>query len=100
MADKDAKEITVEVAYALPEEQVILEATVPEGATVADAITASGMVERFPQIGMDVARVGIFGRLAGLDAVLRSRDRVEIYRPLIADPREARKRSKERKKEG
>lgn len=84
--------ITVEVAYACPDVQVILEAHVPQESTIEEAIRRSGIRERFPEIELGPAtRVGIFGKLARLDTVLRERDRVEIYRPLIADPREVRK---------
>lgn len=83
--------ITVEVAYALPDIQVIIPVVVEEPATIRDAIVRSGLVERFPEIDPDTAKVGIFGKLSKLDTVLRARDRVEIYRPLIADPKEVRK---------
>lgn len=85
------EQIVVEVAYARPDVQVILPVSVPRGATVEDALKASEIVERFPEIDLDSAKVGIFGKLAKRDTVLRSRDRVEIYRPLIADPKEVRK---------
>jgi uncharacterized protein len=89
MQDKEA--ITVEVAYARPGAQLILELTVPEGTTVDEALRASGIAERFPEIDLDSAKVGIFGKLTKRDTVLRPKDRVEIYRPLIADPKEVRK---------
>lgn len=81
----------VEVAYALPDLQVILPVEVEEGTTVRQAIERSGLLHRFPEIDLAVNKVGIFGRLAKLDEPLRPRDRVEIYRPLIADPKEVRK---------
>lgn len=83
--------ITVEVAYARPDTQLILEVVVPEGATIEDALRASDVREHFPEIDLDAAKVGIFGKLAKRDTVLKPRDRVEIYRPLIADPKEVRK---------
>ncbi|HEY0722108.1 MAG TPA: RnfH family protein [Gammaproteobacteria bacterium] len=83
--------ITVEVAYALPEVQVIIPVVVDSSLTIRDAIVRSGIVERFPEIDLDNAKVGIFGKLAKLDAGMRARDRIEIYRPLIADPKEVRK---------
>jgi len=86
-----AEGMLVEVAYARPDSQLILEVVVPQGATVEQALQASGMVERFPEIDLEKAKVGIFGKLAKRDAVLKPRDRVEIYRPLIADPKEVRK---------
>ena len=83
--------IAVEVAYARPDAQVILPVSVPRGATVDDALRASEIVERFPEIDLEKAKVGIFGKLTKRDSVLKPKDRVEIYRPLIADPKEVRK---------
>ncbi|SFM34266.1 hypothetical protein SAMN05421721_10388 [Ectothiorhodospira mobilis] len=84
--------LKVEVAYAKPEDQAVLEVTLPPQATVEEAIRASGILERFPEIDLSANKVGIYGKLTRLDAPLRDRDRVEIYRPLIADPRAARRR--------
>ena len=84
--------IPVEVAYALPTEQVILHLEVEEGTIVRDAISRSGILDRFPDIDLDRNKVGVFGKLAKLDTVLHPKDRVEIYRPLIADPKEVRRR--------
>ncbi|MCG5535344.1 RnfH family protein [Ectothiorhodospira mobilis] len=84
--------LKVEVAYAKPEDQAVLEVTLPLQATVEEAIRASGILERFPEIDLSSNKVGIYGKLTRLDAPLRDRDRVEIYRPLIADPRAARRR--------
>ncbi|MFA5626732.1 MAG: RnfH family protein [Thiohalomonadaceae bacterium] len=81
----------IEVAYARDDVQVILPVEVEEGATVQQAVERSGVLERFPEIDLAVNKVGIFGRLVKLDETLRARDRVEIYRPLIADPKEVRK---------
>lgn len=85
------KTIQVEVAYALPHNQVLIPVEVEEGATVRNAIERSGILERFPDIDLDKAKVGIFGKLIKLDNPLRAKDRVEIYRPLIADPKEVRR---------
>lgn len=85
------RKMQVEVAYALPDEQVILAVEVEEGTTVADAVTRSGIRERFPEIDLDNNKLGIFGKLTKPDQPLRPRDRVEIYRPLIADPKAVRK---------
>ncbi len=87
--------IVVEVAYALPEQQVVFSLTIPAGTTLGQVINASGILELFPEIDLDRNAVGIFGKLSKLGAVLRDRDRVEIYRPLIADPRAMRKRRAE-----
>ena len=83
--------ITVEVAYALPDVQVIIPVVVDTTTTIRDAIIRSGVAERFPEIDIDNAKVGIFGKLSKLDTVVRARDRIEVYRPLIADPKEVRK---------
>ena len=91
MADK----ILVEVAYALPERQVILPLSIQLGATVEEAIKHSGMMERFPEIDLTQSKVGIFSKLTKMDALLRDKDRVEIYRPLIADPKEVRRKRAE-----
>ena len=90
-----ADEIQVEVAYALPEQQIILPLKISAGATVEDAIKRSGILERFPEIQLAQAKVGIFSKLTKLDSVLRDKDRVEIYRPLIADPKEVRRKRAE-----
>lgn len=84
-------EIAVEVAYALPDRQFVLPVTVPTGATLADAIDASGILARCPDIDLQKNRVGVFGKLAKLDRVLADGDRVEIYRPLVGDPKEIRR---------
>lgn len=82
--------MTVEVAYALPDQQVILSVELAEGATVQQAVEASGVLARFPEIDLAVNKVGVFGKLAKLSTPLRERDRIEIYRPLIADPKAVR----------
>lgn len=87
----DVKMITVEVAYARPDKQVILKVSVPENATLEVAMRASGILEQFPEIDLDQNKVGIFGKLAKRDGPLRPGDRVEIYRPLVADPKQARR---------
>lgn len=84
-------EITVEVAYALPDEQLILPIKVQTGTTAEQAIYASGIIKKFPEIDLNVNKIGIFGKATRLDTALRHLDRVEIYRPLIADPKEVRK---------
>jgi len=81
----------VEVAYARKDEQAILSVAASEGLTVKQAIEQSGILRRFPEINLKVNRVGIFGKLAQLDQVLEPGDRVEIYRPLSADPKAMRK---------
>lgn len=82
----------VQVCYALPTQQTLIDLEVPENTTVRAAIEASGIVTRHPEIDVSVAKTGVFGKLAPLDAVLRDGDRVEIYRPLVVDPKAARQR--------
>ncbi len=97
LTGETARLIHIEVAYARPDEQVIIPLELEEGATVADAIRQSKIADRYPEINLDSNKVGIFGKLARLDSVLKARDRVEIYRPLIADPKEMRKQRAGRK---
>lgn len=78
--------IQVEVAYARLDAQALLSVTGGPGMTVREAIDLSGILERFPEIDLAINKVGIFGKLTKLDQPLVSGDRVEIYRPLIADP--------------
>jgi putative ubiquitin-RnfH superfamily antitoxin RatB of RatAB toxin-antitoxin module len=87
--------INVEVTYALAEQQSLSRVQLAEGATVEDAIRASGLLDAFPEIDLDKNKVGIFSKLVKLDEKVRDRDRVEIYRPLIADPKEVRRRRAE-----
>lgn len=87
----NAEQINVEVACALPQEQVIIKLQVPPQTSIAQAIEQSGILKRFTQIDPDKMKVGIFGKLKKPAQVLREGDRVEIYRPLIADPKEVRK---------
>ena len=84
-------EIIVEVAYALPKEQLIVPVKVSGGTTAEQAIKSSGIMAKYPEIDLAVNKIGIFGKLSKLDAPLRHLDRVEIYRSLIADPKEVRK---------
>ena len=83
--------IRVEVAYALPDRQFLVAIDIDSGSTLGDAIRASGVLEAYPEIDLDKNRTGIFSRLTKLDKVLSDGDRVEIYRPLTADPREVRR---------
>jgi len=83
--------ITVEVAYALPHKQLIIPVQVSAESTAEEAIIASGMMGKFPEIDLSENHIGIFGVRTKLDKTLRHLDRIEIYRPLIADPKEVRK---------
>ncbi len=85
------KELLIEIAYALPQQQVILPLKVAEGTTAAQAVEASGILQKFPEINLEQNKLGIFGKLIKNDTVLREKDRIEIYRPLIADPKEVRR---------
>jgi len=84
--------ITVEVAYAKPDQQQIIRLQVVPGCTIQDAIEQSGMLHQYPEIQLANNKVGIFGKLNSLQTALREGDRVEIYRPLLADPKAARKK--------
>ena len=84
--------IVVEVVYALNDEQHVVTVNLACGATVSEAIEVSRLCERYPQIGASDAPVGIYGRIVSRDTVLHQGDRVEIYRPLVADPKQARRR--------
>jgi len=87
----------VEVIYATPTEQEILVVDLPDAATVESAIVASGVLKKYPEIDLQTAKVGIFSKATTLDQPLRENDRVEIYRPLIADPKEVRRKKAEQK---
>lgn len=87
--------INIEIAYALTHEQTLLKQAMPSGATVAEAVNASGILAKHPEIDLAKNKFGIFGKLTKTDAVLRDKDRVEIYRPLIADPKEVRRQRAE-----
>ena len=89
------KEIKIEVVYALPHEQVLLKLDVPAQTTIAEAVKLSGLKDKFPEIDLEKGKFGLYGKLSKADVVLREKDRVEIYRPLIADPKEVRKKRAE-----
>lgn len=91
-------EIRVDVVYALPERQYVRSVTVEEGATVEQAIVASGLLTLRTDIDLQVNKVGIFSRAARLTDGVTEGDRIEIYRPLIADPKELRRQRAERSK--
>lgn len=92
MSERNPIAIRVEVAYALRERQALLAAELEEGGTVEQVIRQSGILKAFPEIDIARANVGIFGRPVSLDTLVRDGDRVEIYRALIAEPRDARRR--------
>ncbi len=82
-----AEMIAVEVAYALPERQTLLRIEVPAGTTAMRAIERSGIGDLYPELDLANSKLGIFAKVVPPDRVLRAGDRVEIYRPLIADPK-------------
>ena len=81
----------IEVAYALRHKQTLLDIEVDDNASVEDAIQKSNILKKYPEINLKKNKVGIFGKITSLDVKLREKDRVEMYRPLIADPKEVRK---------
>ncbi|MDP5031753.1 MAG: RnfH family protein [Paraglaciecola sp.] len=92
-------QFSVEVAYATPAKQALLEVVIERDTTVEQAIKASGILSRFPDIDLDVQKVGIWNRTCKLSDLPKQGDRIEIYRPLIADPKEARRLRAEKAKE-
>ena len=93
----ETNKIMVEVAYAKEDEQVIIPLNVDSGTTLEQAVQLSGILEQFPEIDLAQTKTGIFGKIAKADTELREKDRVEIYRPLIADPKESRRKRAEKK---
>ena len=89
--------IKVEVAYALPAQQRIVSVDVVSGTTLLDAVRQSGITGYFPDIDLESAKMGVFGKVIPRPAeyIVKAGDRIEIYRPLIADPKEVRKRRAE-----
>lgn len=85
-------EINIEVAYAKPDEQMIVPLAMPVGTTAEQAIKESQILIFFPEIELTQNKIGIFSKPCKLDTILRDKDRVEIYRPLIADPKEVRRK--------
>jgi len=94
--DMNAARLSIDVCYALPAVQTLIALELPAGATVRDAIVASGVLARHPEIDLAKLKVGVYGKIRPLDATLAGHDRVEIYRPLIVDPKAARQRRVEK----
>ena len=86
-----AEMLNIEVCYALADKQELVRLRLPEGATLGQALEASGLLAKYPEIDLKKNKFGIYAKLSKVDAALRDHDRVEIYRPLIADPKEVRK---------
>ena len=98
VSSEKLEQIQVEVVYGTPQKQEILTISVDQGTTVEQAIEASGIKSIFEEIDLNIHNVGIWNRSAKLTDVLTDLDRIEIYRPLIADPKEVRKRRAEKAK--
>ncbi|MFZ6862509.1 RnfH family protein [Undibacterium sp. Ji67W] len=86
------KKIPVQVCYPGDKELILLDVQVSDTSTIKQAIEHSGVIERSPDINLEIQKVGVFGKIKSLDAGLHPNDRIEIYRPLVADPMEARRR--------
>ena len=86
------KMISVEVAYAAPDKQKIIALQMPEGSTCLDAINQSGVLSIFPEIDSNSLKIGVFSKSRDLNAEVKEGERIEIYRPLTIDPKEARRR--------
>ncbi len=84
--------ISVELVYIKPDCQTVLILDLEQGSTIKQAINNSGLLQRFPEINLSVNKVGVFSKIKPLDYVLNNDDRIEIYRPLLVDPKEARRR--------
>lgn len=93
--------LSIQICYARPDKQFLLEQVVEPGTTIEQAIQISGILQHVLEIDLNAWRVGIYGKLKTLETVLHDQDRIEIYRPLIADPKDSRRKraeSKEAKK--
>lgn len=93
------QQINIEIAFALPTKQTLLALQVTAGSTIEAAIKQSSILTDYEEIDLDTNKVGIWSRTAKLTDVLNDGDRIEIYRPLIADPKEVRKRRAEKAKQ-
>lgn len=93
------EKITAEVVYGLPDKQTLLSLMIAPNSTIESVITLSGIMSTYSEIDLTVNKVGIWNRVAKLTDIVQDLDRIEIYRPLIADPKEVRKRRAEKAKE-
>jgi putative ubiquitin-RnfH superfamily antitoxin RatB of RatAB toxin-antitoxin module len=89
--------IRVQICYAKPDKQILRELEVATGANIQQAIMQSGILRDTSELDLTVCRVGIFGKLKSLDTVLHDQDRIEIYRALIADPKDSRRKRADKK---
>jgi putative ubiquitin-RnfH superfamily antitoxin RatB of RatAB toxin-antitoxin module len=92
-----AEQLHIHVCYAVPGEVFLRVLSVDQGTTIAQAIEQSGVLAAFPSIDLALQPVGIYGKKRALDTLVREHDRIEIYRPLVADPKESRRRRAEKK---
>lgn len=93
--DIHERAIEIEVVYALPDNQFVRRLNPPAGVTARQAVELSGIINLCPEIDLSQNKLGVFGKLIKPEAILRDCDRVEIYRPLVVDPREARRKRTE-----
>jgi len=84
--------IDVEVVYALPDEQMLFAVRVPRRSTIRAAVERSGLMQRYPDIDLDRCAVGVYGKRVVMNGTVKPGDRIEIYRPLVADPKQSRRR--------
>jgi putative ubiquitin-RnfH superfamily antitoxin RatB of RatAB toxin-antitoxin module len=91
------KQLQVQVCYATATQQLLRELAVEQGSTIEQAIVQSGILETVAGVDLALQPVGLFGKKRPLDTVLREHDRIEIYRPLVADPKESRRRRADKK---
>jgi putative ubiquitin-RnfH superfamily antitoxin RatB of RatAB toxin-antitoxin module len=98
MVERDIAHI--QLCYALPERVVVIDLDVKVGCTIEEAIHGSGLLAQHPEIDLVKNKIGVYGKLKPLDTVARDGDRIEIYRPLLADPMESRRRRAQHKKKG
>ncbi len=84
--------LRVQVCYALPDSAFVVDVFLPPGATLLQAVQASGLQQQYPEVDLERQKLGVFGKVKPVDALLRDGDRVELYRPLQADPKETRRR--------
>jgi putative ubiquitin-RnfH superfamily antitoxin RatB of RatAB toxin-antitoxin module len=94
-----SEQIMIEVAYAMPDRQSLMTLSVSRNSTVQQVIDRSGILQQFAEIDLAVQKVGIWSRPVKLDDTVKAGDRIEIYRPLIADPKDLRRRRAEKAKE-
>jgi putative ubiquitin-RnfH superfamily antitoxin RatB of RatAB toxin-antitoxin module len=96
IVDDPTSQINIEVVYGSPDKQILLSLSMAQGCTVEQAIIESGMLGLFNGIDLSINKVGIWNKVVKLAVVLEDSDRIEIYRPLLADPKEVRKRRAEK----